>query len=352
MPFNRPSPKDIYKRMIALFDVAFPTSDARVQNSVENVLSRGVGMASNEMHGHIQEESKEILPHTAVRTLERHASLRNIFLKQPQAAIGSADFAGADGTIIPAGTLMQRADNVEYTLEEDITITDETAVGTVVCNSLGAIGNAEAGVKLTLISPVAGVESSAVVAEGGISAGVDAEEAEDLRARVLEDWREPPQGGALHDYRRWAKEVAGVTRAWAFSKLYGVGTVGVTFVMDNKIGSILPDENEVALVQEYIDSVRPDGSHTIVYAPVAKLVDLEIQLRPNTVLVQQAILAEVQDFFSREAAPGETLHLSRLSEAISVGAGEHHHKLASPVASITATKAEMPILGEITWSSI
>ena len=48
-------------------------------------------------------------------------------------------------------------------------------------------------------------------------------------------------------------EVPGVTRAWAYANHLGLGTVGVFFVMDDKVGTIIPSGGEVADVQAYID---------------------------------------------------------------------------------------------------
>ncbi|MCD3114262.1 phage baseplate protein, partial [Salmonella enterica subsp. enterica serovar Enteritidis] len=47
-----------------------------------------------------------------------------------------------------------------------------------------------------------------------LTGGADTEEPETWRARVMERYYWIPQGGADPDYVIWAKEIAGITRAW------------------------------------------------------------------------------------------------------------------------------------------
>lgn len=62
--------------------------------------------------------------------------------------------------------------------------------------------------------------------------GADIETEEDFRSRGLLAWQNPPQGGSDADYKKWALEVSGVTRAWVKRRLNGAGTVGVYIMCD------------------------------------------------------------------------------------------------------------------------
>ena len=68
------------------------------------------------------------------------------------------------------------------------------------------------GAKISLLSPVANINSDATVSEIVIIAA-DEETLESLRERLLNRLRLPPLGGSANDYVTWAKEVAGVTRS-------------------------------------------------------------------------------------------------------------------------------------------
>lgn len=353
MPFNRPTPNTIKQRLEVELNAAFPGAEAKLRHSVEAVITRMLAMASHEMFGFIDWLSKQILPDTAeAEWIDRHGTLKNVTRKDSTPATGEIQFTGTNGITIPAGSVLRRADDVEFTLDADVTIDAGVGSGDVTCTVPGAAGNGAASIKLTLTSPIAGVQSQATVTGPGLTGGFDQEGDDDLRDRVIERWREPPQGGAAHDYNAWAKEVPGVTRAWSYPMQYGLGTVGIVFVMDNKVGTIIPSAGEVEDVQEYIDTVRPVTAEVTVIAPTAVPVNLEIHISPNTEAIRNAIMAEVHDFFKREAIPGGTMYLSRLSEAISTASGEFRHVLVTPNANIVRTYGQLSVVGTFTWDSL
>lgn len=162
-------------------------------------------------------------------------------------------------------------------------------------------------------------------------------------------------GGNYKDYIVWAKEVPGVTRAWVYPLHLGLGTVGVTFVLDDHPESIIPGEDKVEEVQAYIDERRPVTAELLVFAPTPKPLDLTLSATPNTTAVRNAIEAEIVDLITREAAPGGafgvtgTIALSHINEAISLAEGESDHSLTSPSADVTVDTGEIIVPGAITW---
>ena len=353
MPFNRPTPTELLQRIQAEIDIALPTSDPRLRYSVENVIARVLAMVSHEMHGHIAWAAKQILVITAdEENIDRHADTYGIARKAATPAKGNITLTGTNGTVIPAGTTVKRSDGAEYETDAEVTIAAGSAIAAVTAVTAGASGNTAAASKVTLASPIAGAQSTATVNAPGLSAGTDEETDDRLRARVLERIQQPPHGGAAHDYVTWAKEVAGVTRAWVYPEQLGLGTVQVIFVMDDKEGTIIPDSTEVEAVQDYIDAASPVTADVTVTAPVADAIDFTINISPNTSIVQQAIQAELEDFFKREAEPGGTLYLSRIREAISTAAGEFAHVLVTPSANIVSSFGDLPVLGNITFEAM
>lgn len=354
MPFERPSPSEIMQRLQAEMDAALPGADARLRHSVENVLARMITMSAHEMHGFLQWMARQIHPATAdMEFLEfRHAELRGITRKPATTASGEVILTGVNGTIVEAGSIFKRADDAEYVLDADVTIAGGTGTGTVTASEAGADGNAVAESKLTLTSPVGGVQSVGLVGVDGLTGGNDIEDDDSLRARVIRRWQQPPQGGAKHDYVDWALEVPGVTRAWSYPLQLGDGTVQLIFVMDNKEDTIIPTAPEVATVQDYIDEKRPATADVFVSAPTPVALDFEVHLNPNTAAIQAAVTAELQDFIRREAEPGGELFLSRISEAISAASGEFAHVLVSPAANVVTAFGEISVLGDITFEAL
>ncbi len=353
MPFDRPPPQDILQRIQAEIDIALPGADARVRRSVEGVMARVLAMSMHELYGYLGWASRQILPDSAeAEFLERHASLWGVFRKSAAAASGAVTFTGTDGAIVPAGSLLTRSDDSAYITLSDIAIAGGSGTGSVVATLAGAESNAVSGTRLRLSAPVAGVASEAPVQAGGLSGGADAEDDAALRARVIERIRQPPHGGAAFDYIVWALEVPGVTRAWVWPEQYGPGTLAISFVMDEKVGTILPSAGEVAAVQAYIDARRPVTADPTVIAPTALPVDFIVHLNPNSLSVQTAVRAEIEDFFRREAKPGGTLFVSRMREAISAAVGEFDHILVAPAGNVVAGFGQMPVPGTYTFAGI
>lgn len=353
MSYKIPTPAQINKRLTAEAVAATGNQNAALAGTAENMHVRVATIASYEIYRYISFLSLQILPvKSAKEFLARHASFwLGEAHKAASSAIGSVDIIGTAGVTIPAGTLVTRADGYIYTFDDDAVIAgDGTIVGNVTALTTGLITNCNGGIVLTLSAPIIGVETI-TVSDDGIGGGADIESDDYLYGRIAERVQSPPQGGADHDYVRWAKEVSGVTRAWTSPNHYGLGTVGVVFVMDNK-EDIIPTVPEIALVQNHIDTVYPLTADVTVFAPITETVDFEIALNPNTVAVQQAVQAELQGFFKRESsAKGVTLYLSRISEAISIGAGENYHALITPVANLSFAFGTLPVLGDITWSA-
>lgn len=349
MPFQRPTLTELIERTFSDITSRLNLTSALLRRSVVGVLSRALAGASHMLHGHLDYIAKESLPDTAEDNLPRWASIWGVSRRAAEFATGTVDFTGTlNGTVIPAGTVLRRSDSVDYETDADATITAGVASAAVTAVVAGAAGNADASTSLTLVNPIAGVNSTCAVAVGGITNGSDVEDDESLRARLLLRIQQPPHGGAAYDYEGWALEVPGVTRAWVYPQQLGIGTVTVIFVRDND-ASIIPDAAEVTAVQDYIDERRPVTADVTVVAPTPVELDFTISVTPNTAAIKAAIEDELRDFLSREAEPGGTLNLSRINEAISQAAGEFSHVMTVPAADVVSATGEIQVFGAITW---
>jgi uncharacterized phage protein gp47/JayE len=356
MPFLRPSLPTLIERAIADIETRLPGADARLRRSNFNVLARVSAGAAHGLYAFLDWVARQILPDTAeAEILERHAAIWLPAGRLPAAyAQGRIAVTGADGVLIPADTRYKRADGVAFFTDSEATITAGEAIIEVSAADAGQAGNTDPGVALSLESPIIGIDARATVVGDGLSGGADVETDESLRARIIARIQQPPMGGAAHDYVTWAKEVPGVTRAWVYPLEMGDGTVTVRFVRD-KDPNPIPDSNEVAAVQAYIDAARPITAHVYVLAPIAAPVAFVIRLVPNTPVVRLAVEAGLRDLLLREAEPeggfneGRLL-LSHVREAISLAAGETDHELLSPTANITPEPGQMAVFGSLAWA--
>ena len=312
------------------------------------VYARVMGGVANGLYGFIDWLSNQVIYDTAeVEFLERWCSIWGITRKPATKASGTVTFTVLAGSVIPSGTLLQALDGVQYQLTADATVVATTATAPVSAVIAAAASNRAAGQTLNLVSPIAGVNASAVA--GLLSGGADVETDDALRARLLTRIQTPPHGGSQFDYIAWALQVSGVTRAWVYPQELGIGTVTLRFVRDNDVGSIIPDSTEVAAVQAYIDNLRPVTAQLTVVAPVATPLNFSIALTPNNSTVQAAVQAELADLILREATPGGTIYLSHIRAAISAAAGETNYTMSAPVADVVNTTGNMTTLGTITW---
>lgn len=350
MAFTRPTLTQLIERAQADVETRLPGADAGLRNSALNVLARTHSGAVHGTYGYLDWISRQVLPDTAdAEILERWANIWGVTRKAASRAAGPVTLTGTTGAVVPAGTVLQAADGQEFETDAEVTLAAGTATAQVTALAAGQAGNLAAGTTLTLVSPIAGVNSQATVAAGGLVGSDDTETDDALRARLLARIQAPPHGGAKADYIAWALEVSGVTRAWVYPGELGLGTVTVRFVRDDD-ASIIPDAAEVQAVQAHLDALRPVTAGLTVVAPVAVPLNLTIALTPNTSTVQAAVLAEIKDLLRREAEPGGTILISHIREAISLAAGETNHVLTVPSADVTHTAGQIATLGTITWA--
>jgi uncharacterized phage protein gp47/JayE len=350
MAFQRPTLNELVDRIQQDFVSRLSLVGAVLRRSVVFVWSRVMAGAAHMLHGHLDFLSRQMFPDLSEGSyLVRQAGLFGLSRLAATFADGPITITGVNGAVIPAGVILKRSDGAEYTVNADATIALGTASAQVTAKAAGANSNADAGVSLTFESPIAGVDSAALVATGGLVGGTDQEADAGLRARLLDRMRNPPHGGAAADYVAWAKEIAGVTRAWVYPLELGAGTVTVRFVRDDD-ASIIPDVGEVADVQAHIDSVRPVTAAVTVAAPIADPLGFTIQITPDTTATRAAVTAELTDLIRRDAEPGGTILLSQIETAIGVAEGVTNFVITLPAGNVTHATGHMATMGIVTFT--
>lgn len=351
MAFILPTLAETRQQTAADLETFLPGSDARTRRTATGVLSHALAGAVQGLHANIQARERNFLPDERAEAegVERWAALLGIWYRAASAAGGQLAVTGTVGATLPSGTRLQHIDGTEYLTQADLSLTASSGSVTIKAVSAGVAGNLPAGSRLTLLSPVLGINSSLEVATGGLSGGADQETLDSLRARVLARLRNPPMGGGRTDYETWALEGhPSVTRAWVSVAEQGGNTVTVRVVCDNEV-DIIPPQEVLDEVSAYIEVVRPVTAEVFVVAPVAVPITFQIALVPNSEAVRAVVITALQDLLRREAEPGGTLLRSHIAEAISVSVGETDHELVYPVANLDFAAGEMPTFGGVTW---
>jgi len=362
MPFERPTLQALVDRIAGDFETRINGSNSFLRRSVLKVMAVVYAGAVHLVYGFLGYQADQLFVAKAdTEGLESIGNEYGITRKAATKATGSAQATGTNGTVIPADTELQSTDGEVYLVDTAVTIAGGVATVAFTAEIANAAGNDDAGISLSFVSPIIGIDSTVTVDSDGITGGTDEEEDDDYRLRILARKRQPPHGGAEFDYEIWAKEVSGVTRAWAFPQYMGAGTIGLAFTRDDD-ASIVPNLTQREAVYDYIIEHDDPSTGESIGIPVTAepgffvvelselAVSMSIAISPNTSAVQVAVEQQLEDLFYREGGPGETIYLSEISEAISLATGEEKHTLVSPVADVAAAVNQVHILGTLTFS--
>lgn len=350
MPVPRPTLPKLIEQLSSEMESRLPGILPRARRSLAGVLVRVFSGGLDALYKFLERVFKQAWPDQCDEDeLPTHGARWGVLQKTAAPATGLLLIGGEHGASLMAGSVFQRADGVQFTVDVGVTIVGSSATVAVTADEVGQAGNTAVGVQFTLASPVVGINSTAV-ASTEISGGAEVERPELFRARILERIRRPPHGGDNDDYVAWAKEVPGVTRAWCTPNGMGAGTVVVRFVRDDDEDPI-PDAGEIEAVRAHIEAHRPVTAELFVPLSVAKPVAYVISdLQPDTAEIRAAIVAELKDMHVRDAIPGGTLLVSHMREAISIAAGENDHVLVSPAGNVTCLPGELATFGGVTWA--
>jgi len=360
MPFDRPTLSELDERIQSDFKTRIDGATSLLRRAILKIQARVYAGACHLIYGYLQYEKNQLFVTTAdTDDLEVHGNEYGVARKSPTKAIGSGAATGTSGTVIPAGTeLISDADKSYFTDEEYI-LASGAATVSFTAEEYGEESNDEGGIYLYFVSPIAGVDSYITVDSSGITGGLDEEEDEDYRARVLTRKRRAPHGGADFDYENWMLEISGNTRAWAIPEYYGIGTVGCAFVRDDDT-SIIPSAAEMATTREYLVEHTDPLTGLTVGCPVGaepglimielqeETLDFTIMISPNNSTVQSEVEEKLRDMILIKGGPAKTIYLSDIDAAISASATEVAHKTISPTDDIGIASNRVPVLGTVT----
>ena len=346
MAFNERSLQEIYTDLEADCEATLQRYPNR--RSLINVLIKVLAGASHGWIGRL----RWVLDQTFVATAdEGHLTMigqqYGVYRKAAVKASGAVTFTfTADPVAVEVGTILTADNGQQYSVTTAVTSAGTANVEALVA---GVNGNLNAGVELQLTPAVDGVVN-AVVTDGGISGGVEQEDLEDYRTRVKKRLQNPPGCGKESDYEQWALEVPGVTRAWCQPHTPERGEITLRFMTDGLTDDGFPDEDKIAEVQAYVDSVNPTEARVYCCAPVKKVVDITINaLDPDTVEVKDRINERLKELFVRQSTLAGTIKRNRIIATVTDTSGVENFELAAPAADITASTDELAVLGEVTY---
>lgn len=214
---------------------------------------------------------------------------------------GQIRVPGTNGTIVNPGdlTFLYRPTNVLYTNTTGGTVSGGFIDVSIQCNIQGQLGNVATPDTLAVISPPTGIQQTASV-EQSIADGSDIETFDSYRARLLSRQQEPPAGGNVTDYPKFAFEADPSVRSARVRRFgRGLGTMDIyittgstdidTAVTNGQSIVRIPSPTTLAIVQAYYDTHAPETDMPRVYAPT----ETEIDATVKVILVDGLTLSSV-----------------------------------------------------------
>lgn len=302
---------------------------------------------------------KQIVPHLADdEEFIAHAKECGIFRKPASIAKGTVKVFADQDVTIPKNTRLQRTDGTLYQVSEDAFGKGELIVK-VESIEAGIDQNVKQGDILSFINPILYVQNVAEVID--ITGGSNIEPMSEMRDRYIFFCQYPPQGGSQFDYVRWARDNAGVSRAWCFPRVYGGNTVGVAWVYDAR-EDILPTSTDIATVLDYMDHhIDPVTNQYVGHSAGAEVIHIPITLKPINPVIQifpdsedirENVRIGLENAINAVANPSGSIPRSHLTQAISNAVGEYDHRLIYPTEEIQTIQSDhmaLLVLGEIEW---
>ena len=340
------SVEELYERMMG--DFAARTGIAAADSC--DLAARMYALAA-QIHA-LEAESdwvrRQCFPQTAQgENLDHHAQMRALERKKGARAKGVVRFsvgtAGDTVRTVPVGTVCMTAGLVRFeTTGQGIIAPGEMWVDVPVqAVEIGAAGNAAPGT-ITVMS-VAPVGVASCTNPAPCSGGVDEEDDESLRRRVLDSFRSLPNGANAAYYRALALSDEDTAEAVVVSRPRGVGSVDVVV---SAYGG-LPGEDLLKRLQEKMDAEREIAVDLRVLAPETLPVSLAVEVLPAQGHDPAAVLGGVEEAL-RNLFDGRLLGkgvlLAKLGSIIYGCEGVENYRITAPAADVAVEEIRLPVL--------
>lgn len=298
------------------------------------IRANGDANAVEGLYAHQRWIARQILPDTAdFDNLLRHASQRDLSLKAANASTGSYAVAGTPGFPIPLGTEAKSGGGIAFLTTAAAVVGAEGTVAVAAqASTPGAQGNLPGGTALTLTSAPDGIQSAATIVS--MTGGTDVETPAELLSRLLFVLRNPPCGGALHDYYTWAMQIPGVAKAWPIAQRRNTRSVDVAIYAEGGA----PSQALIDQVTAYIDGKRPPCGSLMVFAPqdVPVAVSGALVLSGTTKAVATGSIDAALAAYFASLSVGESAILNLIRRQVSSILGVRDFTLDTPLANVAA----------------
>ncbi|HGY9637879.1 TPA: baseplate J/gp47 family protein [Pseudomonas putida] len=349
MPYEAPSFDAIRSRMLR--DIRSQLPDADITSDSDNhVRASSVSAIAEGIHQQAAWTARQIFPDSAdFEELKRHAATRDVYPKSATPSGSEVTVTGTPGGRVLSGLQIRHVVTGRVFSTTAAVDIPDAGIAAVAVSSVetGAALNGIEGA-CVFVSPPLNVDSACTLVE--TAGGTDDESPESLLARLLDVMRNPPSGGNVADYRRWAMAVNGVSTALILPKRRGGNSIDVVITSSGGPSS----EAVITSCQAYIEGVAPAGADVWVFTPEIVEVNLSAKVKPAADYTLESLQAPIETACKQVIAPIdplETLYLIRLTAAISSLGGVIDLLILSPAGNIV-TNADPSVVKWARFGSV
>ena len=349
MPYEAPPFDAIRSR--ALRDIRSQLPDADITPDSDNhVRASSVAAIAEGIHQQASWTARQIFPDSAdFEELKRHAASRNVFPKTATPAGNSLAITGGANAPVVAGLRVRHVASGQTFLTVASVVIPASGAAAVLVTSeeTGSSLNGLEGA-CVFISPPLNVDSACTLT--ATVGGTDDESPESLLSRYLDVLRNPPSGGNIADYRRWALSVNGVSTVLILPKRRGPNAIDVVITSAGGASS----EAVIEACQTFIESVAPAGADIWVFTPQIVEVHIRAKVKPASNYTIESLQAPTEDACKKviePIAPLETLYLIRISSAVSALGGVIDLVIEAPTGNVI-TSANPALVQWVRFGSV
>ncbi|KFX30697.1 baseplate J/gp47 family protein [Ralstonia solanacearum] len=312
--------------------------------------------AAHGMHGHLEWLHAQCSPLTCeLERLYDWAALYGVDRLMATASMGNALATGVAGMPILAGTPLRGPNGLDYIVVAAVDIgAGPTTPVSIRCTTTGLASNLAAGLALTVVDPIPGVNGTLTVGDAGITGGAEDESVDDWRARVADEWTTITTRGARSgkddDYRFWARSAhPSVSTALVQRHVLGMGTIIVRPIC-NTLADRMPTAAVLAAVAAHLQDIAPATADWRAVAPLRHDVNPSIHLlagsdtAANRTAVSSALMAAVL------AEVSETSVLAMAEVDAAVATVTTQYTRLAPLADIAVAAGEVLVMNPVVWA--
>ena len=356
MALNRESLPVLFDRVYAAYMSRLKPLDKTARHNLIRVMSEVEAGMYHQLLGDLSFLADQIFPDTATGDYLRMHWSDKVPPLYAVAAVGNAEVNGVPGTAVPAGLVYVSESGKRYFTDKAYKIdTTGRAVIWLQAEEAGAASNLAEEQKLKMSSAIPiGLSSEAVLVDGGIKGGVDAETDEDYLARVLVAVRNTTRYGKIGDFAAWAVDSsADVSKAFEIKNFGVFGALLIQVISGNHFDGVFQVGN-LAVVTAYINSLAPPVLFTV-RTPELKAINMTVTLlaRENSTSNQELAQNRIKSYLNASAQPGIRYTEGAFRDVIVDGLQISYAQVKfddKPTGEFTTTVLEYPVLGKVRFA--